>query len=69
MALDLSWLDLPADLKTQQVSVVTGNAEGLLVKDGQIRFITPEDPGVNTEVVLKVALANADVLVPVEIES
>lgn len=69
VALSLETLGLPADLAAQQISVAKGSAEALTVRDGEIRFISPEDPGANAEVVLKIALADVDVMVPVELES
>jgi hypothetical protein len=60
---------LPADTALSQVSVASGEAVGLTIRDGEIRFITPSDPGVDTTVTLRVALPNAVVVVPVTIVS
>jgi len=62
-------LGLPSDLTLGRIAVVQGSAEGLTVRDGEIRFITPEDPGEETEVVLRLALDDSDVFLPVRIES
>jgi hypothetical protein len=68
-ALDLIALDLPADLKKSQITVEEGEALALSLIDGQIRFITPSDPGFDERVVFHVALEDRDVKVPVRIVS
>lgn len=67
--LSLRLLELPEDLAASQVSVVTGTAPGLTVKDGYIRFLTGPDTGSESDVVLKVSLANKDVKIPVNVPS
>jgi uncharacterized lipoprotein YbaY len=40
--LRLKDLELPPDVSTEQVQVIEGKAQDLIVKNGQIRFITPQ---------------------------
>jgi hypothetical protein len=65
----LESVGLPADTALSQVSVASGEAVGLTIRDGEIRFITPSDPGVDSAVTLRVALPGSVVMVPVTIRS
>ncbi len=65
----LESVGLPADTALSQVSVASGEAVGLTIRDGEIRFITPSDPGVDSAVTLRVALPGSVVIVPVTIQS
>ena len=53
-AISLAAVGLSPSTNLSQVSVVSGTAASLVVKDGEIRFLTPSDPGSDSTVVLKV---------------
>jgi hypothetical protein len=65
----LSSVGLPDTVTGSQVSVLSGAAAALTVTGGEIRFITPSDPGTDAEVKLKVSLPDAEVTVPIAVRS
>lgn len=65
VSLPLQDLGLPDNLEASKITVTEGQAPGLTVKDGCVRFLTPADTGGDTKVVLKAELAGKDVLIPV----
>jgi hypothetical protein len=69
VAIPLRSAGLPLTLPLEQLSVASGEASGLTITEGQIRFITPSDPGTDATVVLRAALPGAVVVVPVIVRS
>jgi hypothetical protein len=67
--LSLQAAGLPETLTLAQIEVTSGVAKSLRVQDGEIRFLTPSDTGVDSTVVLKVALADSDITLPIVVRS
>jgi hypothetical protein len=67
--ISLAALGLSPSTNTSQISVVSGTAASLVVKDGEIRFLTPSDPGSDSTVVLKVAQAGSSTTISAVLRS
>lgn len=65
----LSSAELPDTTTTAQLTVKSGMAASLEIKDGEIRFITPTDPGIDTTIELRLATAANEIIVPIQIQS
>jgi hypothetical protein len=68
--LRLKDLELPQGVTTEQVQVIDGKAQDLIVRNGQIRFITPSDTGTDSAVRLRVTpTAGPSIIVPITVSS
>lgn len=67
--LSLVGLGLPDNLDAAQLSVKSGTADSLAIRDGEIRFITPTDPGTDQTVELRALVNNEEIVVPVTVRS
>jgi lipoprotein len=69
--IDLEWRGLPVNLDRERITVQKG-AEfigGLLVRDGELRFYTLNDPGHLVDVEFLIRLPGREVVLPVKIDS
>ena len=69
--IDLEWRGLPVNLDRERITVQKG-AEfigGLLVRDGELRFYTLNDPGHLVDVEFLIRLPGREVILPVKIDS
>lgn len=69
--IDLEWRGLPVNLDRERIRVQKG-AEfigGLLVRDGELRFYTLNDPGHLVDVEFLIRLPGREVILPVKIDS
>lgn len=69
--IDLEWRGLPVNLDRERITVQKG-AEfigGLLVRDGELRFYTLNDPGHLVDVEFLIRLPGWEVILPVKIDS
>lgn len=69
--IDLEWRGLPANLDPHRITVQNGGEyiEGLLVRDGELRFYTLNDPGHLVDVEFLIRLPDREVILPVKINS
>ena len=69
--IDLEWRGLPVNLDRERITVQKG-AEfigGLLVRDGELRFYTLNDPGHLVDVEFLIRLPGREAILPVKIDS
>lgn len=64
--ISLDELDLPRD---SSVALEAGVAEALTVADGEIRFVTPSDPGADQQLTLRIRSGGAPLFLPVIVAS
>lgn len=69
VGIPLQAVGLPASLTPAQLAVLAGEAPGLTVAAGEIRFFTGSDPGTDTTVTLQATLDTGRVIVPVQVHS
>lgn len=68
-SVDLTDLGLPSTLTASDLSVTSGNVRGVTVKDGQLRFITLSDDGVDQDVIIRVTANGQQFDLPVLVRS